>query len=173
MLGTGGVSIFALQFAVALGARVIVTSSSDEKLERARELGAWQTINYRETPEWGVHAKRLSGGDGVDLIVEVGGAGTLAQSLAAIRFGGQIGLIGVLSGTVADFNVIPVLMQQIRIQGILVGHRDGFEAMNGALADHELHPVVDRVFPMEEFRAAFEHMAAARHLGKICIRVSE
>ena len=141
-----GVSIFALQFAGLLGLRAIVTSSSDEKLERARKLGAWQTINYRETPKWGKRVKELTDERGVDLVVEVGGAGTLSQSMAAVRFGGQISLIGVLAGGTAQLDVIPLLMQNVRLQGILVGHREGFEAMNRSIAHHGLRPVVDRTF---------------------------
>ena len=169
--GTGGVSIFALQFANLLGARVIVTSSSDEKLARARKLGAWETINYRTVPEWGKRALELTGGNGVDVVVEVGGAGTLARSLQAVRFGGQISLIGILAGASAELSVIPILMRGVRVQGILVGHRDGFEAMNGAIAEHRLRPVVDRVFPLEQVRDALEHMADGKHFGKICLRL--
>lgn len=170
--GTGGVSIFALQLARLLGARVIVTSSSDEKLERAKELGAWQGINYRDNPKWGRQARELTGGRGVDHVVEVGGAGTLAQSLAAVRPGGQVSVIGVLSGPVSDLNIVPILMQNVRVQGIFVGSRSGFEAMNEAVAHHELCPVVDRTFAFEESREAFEYMASAKHFGKICIAVA-
>jgi NADPH:quinone reductase-like Zn-dependent oxidoreductase len=168
--GTGGVSIFALQLGALLGARVIVTSSSDAKLERARELGAWATINYVEHPDWGREVRKLTGGRGADLVVEVGGAGTLAQSFDAVRIGGRIALIGVLSGTAAKIDVIPVLMKQVRVQGLLVGDREGFESMNRAIAQHELRPVVDRIFAFDEVRAALEHMADGKHLGKICIR---
>ena len=170
--GTGGVSIFALQFAVLLGARVIVTSSSDEKLQRARTLGAGETINYRSVPDWGREARRLAGGDGVDLVVEVGGAGTLAQSLAAVRPGGRISLIGVLAGSASDIDIIPILMRQIRVQGILVGHRESFEAMNRAIEDHRMHPTVSRVFPLDDTRAALQHLSAGEHFGKIAIRIA-
>ncbi len=169
--GTGGVSIFALQFAVLLGARVIVTSSSDEKLERARALGAWETINYRSLPDWGREARRLADDRGVDLVVEVGGAGTLARSLAAVRPGGRISLIGVLAGGMADINIIPILMRQIRVQGVLVGHRESFEAMNRAIEVHHLRPAVSRVFPLDDTRAALKHLAAGEHFGKIAIRI--
>lgn len=169
--GTGGVSLFALQFARTLGARVIVTSSSDEKLARARELGAAEGINYRETPDWGAQVKSLTGGLGVDCVVEVGGAGTLQQSLHAVRIGGRVLLIGVLSGNAAQVPLNAILMQQVRVQGILVGDRESFEAMNRAIAANGLRPVVDRVFPMEDSRAAFEHMAAGSHFGKIVIGV--
>ena len=170
-LGTGGVSIFALQLAQLLGARVIVTSSSDEKLERARALGAWQTVNYREVPEWGKRVKELTGGRGVDHVIEVGGAGTLPRSLQAVRPAGEVSLIGVLSGTVEDLDIIPILMRGVRIQGVLVGSRDHFEAMNRAIEAHGVRPVVDRTFPFDEAREAFEHLAAGRHLGKVCLRI--
>jgi NADPH:quinone reductase-like Zn-dependent oxidoreductase len=167
--GTGGVSIFALQFAQLLGARVIVTSSSDDKLVRARRLGAWQEINYVDDPEWGKTARALTGGIGVDHIVEVGGAGTLAQSLQAIRVGGEITLVGVLAGGAAELSIVPVFMKQVRIQGLLVGSRKAFERMNRSIAQHELRPVVDRVFPFAEAREAFEHLKSGRHFGKVCI----
>lgn len=167
--GTGGVSLFALQFATALGARVLATSSSDEKLVRTRKLGAWETINYREQPKWGKRARQLTGGRGVDHVVEVGGAGTLQQSLRAVRAGGTISMIGVLSGGADKLNVTPVLMQQIRVQGVFVGHRAGFSAMLRALEHHQIHPVVDRVFSFADAPKAFEHMAAQRHFGKVCI----
>jgi NADPH:quinone reductase-like Zn-dependent oxidoreductase len=171
VLGTGGVSIFALQFARLLGARVLVTSGSDEKLARARELGAADGVNYRQTPDWGARIKELTGGAGVDHVVEVGGAGTLAQSLQAVRFGGCISLIGVLSGAAAQIGLNLILMQRVRVQGILVGPREGFEAMNRAIDLHRLRPVVDRVFPLAEARAALEHMARGGHFGKICLRI--
>lgn len=168
--GTGGVSIFALQLAGLLGARVIVTSSSDAKLERARDLGAWATINYLQKPDWGKEVRALTGGRGADLVVEVGGAGTLAQSLDAVRIGGRIALIGVLSGTMAKLNVTPALMKQVRLQGLLVGDREKFESMNRAIAQHGMRPVIDRSFAFDEVRAALEQMADGKHFGKICIR---
>jgi len=170
--GTGGVSIFALQIARALGARVIVTSSSDAKLERAREMGAWKTVNYTEDPAWGRTARRLTDGSGVDHVVEVGGAGTLEQSLKAVRVGGQISVIGVLSGVSSELNVIPILMQNIRLQGILVGSRAGFQRMNEVVERHEIRPVIDRTFGFDEAPDAFRHMASGRHFGKICISMS-
>jgi NADPH:quinone reductase-like Zn-dependent oxidoreductase len=169
--GTGGVSLFALQIGKLLGARVIATSSRDEKLQRVREMGAAETINYREVPEWGVRAKELTGGAGVDHVVEVGGAGTLQQSLRAVRFGGTVSLIGNLAGTKTELLLTQIFMQKIRVNGILVGHRESFEAMNRAIALHRLRPVIDRVFSLEESRAAFDHMAARDHFGKIVIRV--
>lgn len=172
VLGTGGVSIFALQIARLLGARTIVTSSSDEKLERAKELGAWQGINYVETPEWGKEVVQRNGGRGVDLVVEVGGAGTLTQSLDAVRMGGTIALIGVLAGIAADVQVTRILMNRVRIQGILVGDRDRFEAMNRALEAGEASPVVDRTFALDQTREALELMAEGGHFGKIAIRIA-
>ena len=170
VLGTGGVAIFALQFAQILGAQVIVTSSSDTKLVRARELGATAAINYGEIPQWSKAVKEITAGRGVDLVVEVGGADTLPQSVRAVRPGGQISLIGNLSGGVLDFNLNPVFMRGVRIQGILVGHRQGFEAMNQAIIEHQMRPVVDRVFPWSEARQALEHLAGGRHFGKVCLR---
>jgi len=170
--GTGGVSIFALQFAKLSGARVIITSSSDEKLERAKELGADFGINYSTTPDWDKQAKLLTGGMGVDHIIEVGGAGTFANSLRSIKIGGHIGLIGNLSGNATEVNLVLILMQNLRIQGVLVGSRDTFEAMNRAIALHQLRPVIDRVFPFDEARQAFEYMASGSHFGKICIKIS-
>lgn len=169
--GTGGVSIFALQLAVLAGARVIVTSSSDEKLARARELGAAGCINYRQEPEWGVRVKELTGGEGVDCVMEVGGAGTLAQSLQAVRIGGCIYLIGVLSGTAAEIPITAIQMRHVRVEGVLVGSRAHFEALNRAVALHRLRPVVDRVFPLAEARDAFSYMASQGHFGKICIEI--
>lgn len=169
--GTGGVSIFALQFAQLLGARVIVTSRRDDKLVKARRLGAWQEINTLDDLEWGKTARELTGGIGVDHIVEVGGAGTLAQSLQAIRVGGTISLIGVLAGGASELSIVPVFMKNVRIQGLLVGSRHVFERMNRAIAQHELRPVVDRVFPFAEAPTAFEHLQSGAHFGKVCIGV--
>jgi len=167
--GTGGVSVFALQIALLLGARVVVTSSSDAKLERARELGAWRTVNYLEEPGWGAAARRLTDGRGVDHVIEVGGAGTLEQSLKAVRVGGEVSIIGVLSGVASELNIIPILMQHVRLQGILVGSREGFERMTRAFAAHRTRPVVDRVFPFSETPDALQYMASGGHFGKICI----
>lgn len=170
--GTGGVSLFALQFARLAGARILITSSSNEKLARARQLGAAEGINYKETPEWGDKARQLTGGHGVDHVVEVGGAGTLGQSLRAVRRGGQISLIGVLSGP-GQANPLPILMKNVRVQGIFVGSRAMFEAMNRAIAVHQLRPVIDRVFSFAEAVQAFRHLDSAAHFGKICIRIDE
>jgi NADPH:quinone reductase-like Zn-dependent oxidoreductase len=168
-LGSGGVSVFALQIARLLGARVIATTSSEAKAERLRALGAEAVLRYDQDPRWGRAVRKLTGG--VDHVVEVGGAGTLAESLDAVRPGGTVSLIGVLSGVREPFTVLPVLMKQVRVQGILVGHRQGFEAMNRAIAASQLHPVVDRVFPFTEARAAFEHLASGTHFGKVCIEL--
>ncbi len=172
VLGTGGVSLFALQFARLAGAEVIVTSSSAAKLERARDLGASAGIDYRAEPDWARRVKELTGGRGADLVVEVGGAGTLAQSLHAVRMGGTVAMIGALSGPAAPLSVIPILMRQVRVQGVLVGHREGFEAMNRAIAAHRLRPVVDRVFPFDETPAAFRRLASGGHFGKVVVRVA-
>jgi len=169
--GTGGVSIFGLQLARMLGARVILTSSRDDKLEKARALGAHEVINYVTTPDWDKAARALTGGMGVDHVVEVGGAGTFEKSLRAVRVGGTVSVIGVLSGGAGTVPLTPILMQNLRVQGILVGHREGFEAMNRALALHGIHPVVDRVFPFAEARAAFEYLKSGAHFGKVVVRV--
>lgn len=167
--GTGGVSLFALQFARALRARVIATSSSDEKLERVRRLGASEGINYKTTREWGDRARELTGGIGVDHIVEVGGSGTLAQSLRAVRMGGRISLIGILTGG-GTVDPLPILMKSVCVQGIYVGSRAMFECMNGVLVRHELRPIVDKVFPFGELREALRHMESGSHFGKIVLR---
>ncbi len=167
--GTGGVSIFALQFARMMGARVIATSSSNAKLERVKKLAASAGINYKETPAWEDKVRELTGGQGVDHVVEVGGAGTFNQSLKAVRLGGTISLIGVLAGK-GDVNLMPILMKGVRVHGIYVGSRDMFEAMNKAIAFAQMRPVVDRVFDFKDIRAALQHMEAGAHFGKICLR---
>jgi NADPH:quinone reductase-like Zn-dependent oxidoreductase len=169
--GTGGVSVFALQLARAVGARAIVTSSSDAKLERCRALGAAHTINYRTTPEWGRVARELAGPEGVDHVLDVGGAQTLHESLRAVRPGGTISLIGNLSGNVTELSVTRVLMSNIRLQGIFVGHRNSFEALCEAVARHGIRPVIDRVFDFGEAREAFEYLTTQAHFGKVCIRL--
>lgn len=171
--GTGGVSLFALAFARAAGAEVILTSSSDEKLARARELGAAHTINYRQQPAWGKAVAELTGGQGVDHVVEVGGADTLGQSLQAVAPGGRISVIGVLSGVKTELELTRVLMRGVQLQGIFVGSRAMFEAMNRAIVLHRIRPVIDRVFPLAETRAALERMAAGAHFGKIVLRVAD
>jgi NADPH:quinone reductase-like Zn-dependent oxidoreductase len=169
-LGTGGVSLFAVQIGTMLGARVLVTSSRDGKLARARELGAVHGINYRRTPEWGRAVSVWTGSRGVDLVVELGGAGTLDQSLRAVRVGGTIALIGVLAGVKAEIPLTRVLMRGVRIQGILVGHRQDFEALNRALAAHpDVKPVVDRTFAFDEVPEALDYLSQGVHMGKVVI----
>jgi len=168
--GTGGVSIFAVQFAQLVGARVIVISSSDEKLERARQLGAAFGVNYKTTPDWDEQVWKLTGEVGVDHVVEVGGAGTLNKSLRAVRMGGRVSLIGVLTGVGGEISTASILRKNIRVQGIYVGSREMFEAMNRAIALHQMQPVIDRVFPFESAREALSYMESGAHLGKICIR---
>lgn len=171
--GTGGVSIFALQFAKLLGARVIGTSSSEEKLTRAYGLGLDAGCNYRQRPEWSKWVSEVTGGKGADRIIEVGGAGTFGQSLRAARVGGMIAQIGVLSGSATSepLALTPILHKQLRVQGIYVGSRAMFEQMNAAIAKAELHPVIDRVFDFDQAREAFLHMHSASHFGKIVIRI--
>ncbi len=167
--GTGGVSIFALQFAKLHGARVIATSSSDAKLAKALELGASDGINYTTTPDWDKKTLELTGGRGVDFVIEVGGAGTLPLSMKGVRAGGQISLIGVLTGG-GQVNPMPILMRGIRVQGIFVGSREMFEAMNRAIGLAKLVPVVDRVFPFAEAVEAFRYMESGAHFGKVVIK---
>ena len=171
--GTGGVSLFALQIAQILGARVIVTSSKDAKLEKAIQMGAWRTIHYVDDPGWGKTAKQMTGGLGVDHIVDVGGAGTLEQSCRAVRIGGEISMIGVLGGAKVEMALTPILMQNVRVQGILVGSRENLESMCRAFELHRIRPQVDRVFPFDEAREAFLYMAAGGHFGKICIDLAD
>ncbi|AEI65755.1 zinc-binding dehydrogenase family oxidoreductase [Corallococcus macrosporus] len=170
--GTGGVSIFALQIARLMGARIIITSSHDAKLARARTLGAHDGINYVTTPDWDKAARALTGGVGVDHVVEVGGAETFEKSLRAVRPGGTVSVIGVLSGGAGAVPLTPILMQNLRVQGIFVGHRQSFEALNRAFTLHAVRPVVDRVFDFSEARAAFEHLKSGAHFGKVVIRVA-
>jgi len=169
LLGTGGVSIFALQVAGLMGARVIITSSSAEKLARARALGAWQTVNYRATPDWEKPVLEMTEGRGVDLTVEVGGAGTLQRSIAATRIAGTIAFIGVLAG--GEVNPRPIMSKSLTVQGIYVGSRNLFRAMNRAIATSGLRPVIDRSFGFEEAPEAYRAMKAAGHFGKLVIEV--
>jgi NADPH:quinone reductase-like Zn-dependent oxidoreductase len=168
-LGTGGVSVFALQLAKMHGARVIITSSSDEKLERARGLGADETINYKKTPEWDKEVLSLTNKLGVDHVIEVGGAGTLSKSLNSVSVGGQVDLIGVLT-TGGDFNPLSVLMKGVRLQGIFVGSRRMFEDMSRAIEANRLKPVIDKTFRFEEVHEALSYMEAGAHFGKIVVK---
>lgn len=170
-LGTGGVSHFAVLFAKLLGAEVIVTSSSDAKLERAQRLGADHGINYSTHPDWDRELKARTARRGVDHVVEVGGAGTFERSSRALRPGGTMSLIGVLAGGQQSINLVPILMQNIRIQGVLVGHREAFEAMNRAIDLHRLRPVVDHTFSFDRVPEAFAYLAKGRHFGKLCIEL--
>ncbi len=173
VLGTGGVSVFALQLATAAGARVVVTSSSDEKLDRARQLDAWATVNYKTTPDWDAEVWRLSEKRGVDHVVEVGGPGTLGKSMNSVAASGQIALIGVLTGFGApDASLFPIVARNVRLDGIYVGSRADFEALNTFLTEHQIHPIIDRFFPFNEAREAFAHLRSAAHFGKIVISIS-
>lgn len=165
--GSGGVAVFALQFAKLLGARIIATSSSDAKLERLRALGAAETINYRSQPDWGERVRKLGG---ADLVVEVGGAGTLSQSLRAVQPGGCIALIGVLSGVAQPLNILPILMAGVRVQGIFVGSRATFVRMLRAIEHHRLRPVIDSIHAFADAPQALESLAKSQHFGKICLR---
>jgi len=170
--GTGGVSIFGLQFAHAMGIRAIITSSSDEKLKRAKELGAALGINYKNTPDWEKAAMEFTGGIGVDHVVEVGGAATLARSFGAIRVGGKVTLIGGLSGGATELNPGLIFARRANVQGISVGSTQMFEAMNRAIEFESLKPVIDKVFAFNDAHAAYRHMAAGAHFGKIVVRVA-
>jgi NADPH:quinone reductase-like Zn-dependent oxidoreductase len=168
--GTGGVSLLALQLAKLHGAQCIITSSSDEKLEVARKLGADELINYRSRPDWDKAVTELTGGRGTDVVVEVGGAGTLEKSLSAVRFGGIVTLIGVLTGTAGPIPTAAIHRKHLRVQGIYVGSREMFEEMNRALARHRLRPHIARVFDFDQARAAYDYLASATHTGKVVIR---
>jgi NADPH:quinone reductase-like Zn-dependent oxidoreductase len=168
--GTGGVSIFALQFAVMFGARSIVTSSSDAKLERAKALGATHLINYVKTPIWHPEVRRLNGGRGIDHVVEVGGPDSFMQSLQAIRMGGQIHMIGYVGSKKGEINPLEILYRRAVVRGIPIGSRESFDHMNRAIALHKMRPVVDRVFPWTEARAALEYMREGKHFGKIVLK---
>ena len=169
--GTGGVSIFALQFAKMVGATVIGTSSSDEKLERAKAMGLDAGLNYRQSPDWAKWVLKETGDRGADLIVEVGGAGTFTQSLQAVRFGGTVAQIGVLSQSEQPLPIAPILHRQVRIHGVYVGSRAHFETMNRAITANRMRPVVDRIFAFGEARDALNALQEAHHFGKIVIQV--
>ena len=170
--GTGGVSVFAAQFAILAGAVVIGTSSSNEKLQRLKALGVDHTINYTETPEWARNARKISDGRGVDVVVEVGGAGTLDQSIKALRPGGVACLIGVLSGSNHDFRLPLVVTRKIRMEGVTCGNREQFESMLSAIKQHNLRPALDeKTFSLEEIVSALEYMRAGKHFGKVAIEM--
>ncbi|WP_018916532.1 zinc-dependent alcohol dehydrogenase family protein [Vreelandella zhanjiangensis] len=169
VLGTGGVSMFALQFARMMGARVIATSSSNEKLKKLRQLGVAHTINYKEEPEWGKKVNALTNGHGVDHIVEVGGPGTLPQSIEAIKIGGHISLIGVLTGRQGDIPTAKLMAKQARLQGLIVGSRRHQVEMIKAIEATSMRPIIDREFVLADIAEAFRYQEAGKHLGKICL----
>jgi NADPH:quinone reductase-like Zn-dependent oxidoreductase len=172
VLGTGGVSIFALQLAKAAGCRVLLTSNSDEKIERAKALGADETLNYRKDPTWEKAVRDLTGGEGVDHVVEVGGVGTLEKSLAAAKIGGTVSLIGVLTGVEGSFSSIGTILNALTLRGIFVGSREMFREMNRALEVSALRPVIDRSFDFGELsdvKAAYAHLQSGNHFGKVVI----
>jgi NADPH:quinone reductase-like Zn-dependent oxidoreductase len=167
--GCGGVALFALAFAKALGAHVTVITSSDERIERVRQLGADATVNYRDVPEWAKATRNITGGRGYDLILELGGEKTLPQSLRCVRPGGTIAMIGILSGSAMAASLGLIITRQVRLQGVTVGHRDGFEAMLRAMAQHRIKPVIDRVFAFEELKESMAHLQSGRQFGKVCV----
>jgi NADPH:quinone reductase-like Zn-dependent oxidoreductase len=168
--GTGGVSIFALQFAKLAGAKVFIISSSDEKLSRARELGADELINYREHEDWDSVILELTRKKGVDHIVEVGGAGTLQRSMRAVKIAGHVAVIGVVAGK-GDFSVVPIFMKSLNLTGIFVGSRAMFEEMNTAIESAGLSPVIDRVFEFDAAPDALRFMKSGAHFGKIVVKI--
>ncbi len=168
--GTGGVSLFGLQFATMFGARTIVTSSSDAKLERAKSLGATHTINYVKTPVWHPEVRARNGGCGVDHVIEVGGPESFLQSLQAIRLGGQINMVGYIGSKQGTINPLEILYHRATVRGIPVGSRESFEAMNRAIEANDMHPVIDRVFPWTDAVAAVSYMREGKHFGKIILK---
>ena len=170
-LGTGGVSIFALQLGKALGAHVIITSSSNEKLARAKELGADHTINYQENPRWDKTVLELTEGRGADIVVETAGIATMTTSMKAAAAGGVVGVLGGVTGLSGDINIAPLVMKRLRVSGILVDSRAQFEKLVEFLEAHDIEPVIDRRFAFEEFPTALRHMEAGSHFGKIVVEV--
>ena len=169
LLGTGGVSLFGLQFAKMHGARALITSSSDAKLQLARRMGADATVNYVATPDWPAAVREFTGGRGADVVLETGGAGTFDQSVSTLRIGGRVCVIGVLTGITAPINTAAILRDMIRVSGIYVGSRAMFEEMNRAIEAARMRPHIDRIFDFDAARAAFEHLARAGHAGKVAI----
>ncbi len=169
--GTGGVSIFALQFAKMAGATVIATSSSDAKLERLREMGADHLINYRSTPAWGETVHQLTDGRGVDHVIEVGGPATLEQSMVAARIGGHISVIGILTGVAGELPLVPALVRQLRLQGVLVGSRAQQQDMIRAIDANGIRPVIDKHFAVDDIVEAFRYQETNQHFGKICLDI--
>ena len=171
-LGTGGVSIFAAQFAKLAGTRLISTSGSNEKIERLKELGADETINYKEQTDWEKAVLGMTERAGVDHVVEVGGSDTLPRSIRSVRFGGHIAMIGALTGS-ASFDPVSVFMKSIRVSGIYTGSKRIFLELNKAVSVNALRPVVDRVFPFEDLREALAYMESGSHFGKVVVRIAE
>lgn len=171
LLGTGGVSIFGLQFAKAVGARVIITSSSDDKLARATAMGADMTVNYKTHPDWDDEVKKLTDGKGVDCVVEVGGIGSISRSMKCLGLGGKIGMIGFLAGPDGECNPRNLMLTGSSIHGIFVGNRRMFEDMNKAVAAHDIHPLIDRVFAFDQARDAIAHFQSQAHMGKVVIGI--
>jgi NADPH:quinone reductase-like Zn-dependent oxidoreductase len=168
-LGTGGVSIFTLQFATFLGARVIITSSSDQKLRRAKQLGATAVINYKATPDWPKAVMELTDGVGADYVVDT--VGGLKEAIAAVRLGGPVAFVGLLIGMTSEVDLVTFMGKSARIHAVDVGSREMFEAMNKAIEFHAMRPVVDRVFGFSELQQALNYLREARHFGKVCLRV--
>lgn len=171
ILGTGGVSLFALQFAKAAGARVVATSSSEEKLDKLKQLGADVLVNYKKVPNWGQRVKDLTDERGVDHVIEVGGPGTLTQSITACKMGGHIALIGILTGLAGEVSIPALFSNQIRVNGVSVGSKADQENMIRALTAINLKPVIDRSFPLHEIAAAFQYYGTQSHFGKVCVEV--
>lgn len=169
--GTGGVSIFALQFAKMAGATAIATSSSDGKLDKWKKLGADYVINYKKTPQWGNVVRELTNGQGVDHIIEVGGPATLEQSMIAARVGGHISVIGILTGLGGELSIVSALLKQIRLQGVLVGNRAQQQDMIKAIDANHMKPIIDKVFPLENIVDAFRYQETNQHFGKICLEI--
>lgn len=171
--GTGGVSLFALQFSKAFGINCIVLSSSHEKLAKAKSIGAHQGINYKDVADWSAAVLDLTAGLGVDAVVEVGGAKTLSRAIASVKKGGVVCVIGVLTGAEEALNLRPILMNNLRLQGIFVGAKSVFVAMNRVLAHAKIHPIIDSIFDFADARKAFYYLESAQHFGKVCIKVSQ
>jgi NADPH:quinone reductase-like Zn-dependent oxidoreductase len=171
LLGTGGVSIFGLQIAKALGANVIITSSSDDKLARAAGLGADTTINYKDNPDWGKQAFEATG-RGVNLVIEIGGGGTFNQSMEALTIGGHISIIGALSGVSTELNLLNMVFKNVHTHGITVGTREDHEAMNHFFAEHKIHPVIDKEVSFDQGAEAIIGIASGNHFGKIVVNIN-
>jgi NADPH:quinone reductase-like Zn-dependent oxidoreductase len=169
--GTGGVALFALQFAKALGASVIMTSGSDAKLERAKALGVDHCINYHDTPDWGDVARDLTGGRGVDSVVEIGGTGTLPQSIAALRRGGHINIVGYLAGIDVGLTVFHLIERNAHLHGVSVGNAEGFAEMMNFVSEHGFVPVIDRSYAFEDSARALTDIVSGDHFGKLVIRI--